>query len=218
MELKDKIGAGKHRDCYSIEGEAGQCAKLQRETIVAVIPVLQIRIQMKMKLFLLLRFGEVDMNRREHRIISRLPDGIREYVPNIVSLEYGASPGESLLVMERPRDFDGTFSVSVADYGTIDNEHFWRCVDEIAHAMVQSDMISIDIFNEGQNILVQRVSEEEYRPVLVDVKCINRAVPHLRRPQLVFKSHLIKTFVRKLAQFKKKFQVRSKSQEQELAA
>ncbi len=206
MKLGDKIGEGAYRDCFAVADNPDLCAKVQREMVTRRIPILEISLTLKTRLFLLFRYGETDLNRRENRIINKFPTVLRQYMPEVIDLRVDPSdPEKTQLVATRPRDFDGQYSASMLEYGPVDNEAFWEHVDKIAEAMVEYDLISTDVFFRGQNLLVQRVAKDHYRPVLVDVKHIGRAVPHVRKPQLIFKNEFLKAFYSKLEDFKAKF-------------
>jgi hypothetical protein len=72
--------------------------------------------------------------------------------------------------MNIPRDFDGGYSKTVENIGPIDNESFWIHVDKISDIFIKNKIYPFDIFSSGKNVVVQKISESERKPMLIDVK------------------------------------------------
>ncbi len=209
MKRGDKIGSGLYRDCFEVPENPNLCVKVQRDRVTREIPELGISVDVRMEIFLLLKFGELDLNILEYETISSLPDCLRQFTPSIVHLDEDSIMQEkSQLIMSRPRDFDGAYSRTMQEYGGVANVDFWDQVDLVAESMLRYDLFSPDIFYRGQNIIVQRDTPTTYRPVLIDTKHMGRAMFHVRQPWLIFKSERLRAFHKNLDEFKGRFHLR----------
>jgi len=139
-----------------------------------------------------------DINQEELEIWQNLPENLKEYFPKKYEKR------GKLLISERPKDFDGTFSKTLIEYGSINNINFWESIDFIVHQMVDHKLRFFDIFHIGNNILVQRISEDVYKPIIIDCKRIGWSSYPLQI-NLLLDSEKKKKFYRRFNRFKRKF-------------
>ena len=183
MELADKIGSGRHRECYAIPN-SHLCAKKTKD--------------LKFNTRSLVTHLLSNPNQKELKVYDLLPESLREFFPKI-------HQHENLIISERVLDLDGTYSKSLQEYGKVENPAFWSQVDEISDTMVQQKLYLFDVFHFGSNVLVQRISEDVYKPVIIDCKRLGWAAYPFQL-HLMFDSEKEKKFRRRLERFKKRFQ------------
>ncbi len=203
LPLTSKIDEGRSRECWETT-DPGLIVKKPKADIAKHYPSLGFTVNFSGRVYRLLAYGTTDINRDEANIVDSLPSSIRSFVPETVRLEKQEDTSESLLIMSRTMDFDGQPSRTVQETGPIDNERFWQHVDELVQRMLENELYFCDIFWRGNNILVQRVNETEFRPVLVDVKRRGNSMYPYQLP-LRFKTQLKEKFLRRLDSFKREF-------------
>ena len=176
MELREKIGEGHYRTCFATD-DTSLCAKKMKPTLEKTLLGF-IEVNVSAKLYTLLLLGTKDLNRKELDITQSLPFTLQSYLPSTIFLQ------EDCLVMERPIDFDGAYSSTLQEYGPVGNEYFRNCVQDIRHICIQNNLRFLDTFHRGNNILVKRISEHAYKPILIDLKRLDPSFyplqPHLR--------------------------------------
>ncbi len=184
-----KIGEGHFRECFEVEGDPGLCIKKLRPDL----GVLQ-----KLHLFLLNR----DVNKEEFLTYSSLPVELRPYFSPVVDLK------EDHLVAGRPVDFDGNPSRSLSEYGKVRNEYFWKDIDIIVSLFRKYDIWFFDAFRLGENVFVQKLTDKEWKPVIVDYKRLGwKSYPV--QLNLLFNSERKKKFFRRLNRFEESFRAGS---------
>lgn len=184
-KLAEKIGEGNFRECFAVQDHPGLCYKRLRPDL-GFLQRLQV-------LFLRRR-----MNHEELQIYHALPSELKPYFNPIVDAS------KSFLVTARPMDFDGSHSRSVRDYGTISNRHFWEQVERVVDLLDGHKIWFFDTFQVGTNIFVQRMSENEWKPIIVDYKHLGwKAFP--MQLNLVFDSEKRKKFYRSYRRFEARF-------------
>jgi len=183
MKIGELIGQGKYRDCYSVEG-GHLCGKKMRP------------FQFRLKYF---RPGFFrDLNKEELKVYESLPSELKAFFPANYQIK-----GDYLL-SERPRDFDGKYSQIIIEHGPVHNVHFWNDIETIFHLLMEHEVWLFDVFNKGTNILVQKVSNDIYRPVVIDCKKFGlKSYPF--QLNLLLKSECRKKLRRRLGYFKQKF-------------
>ncbi len=186
LEADIKIGEGHFRECYSVKGEPGLCIK----TIKKNLSVLQ-----RLQLFVLRR----RINKEEYLVYHSLPEDLRPYFNPVVSVT------PECLVVVRPMDFDGSHSRSVSEYGKVSNPFFWQEVNHLISLFEKHNIWFLDAFQFGTNVFVQRLSEERWKPVIIDFKRQGwRSYP--MQFNLLWRSEKRKKFFRKYARFLALFQ------------
>ncbi len=187
MKTGKLIGSGKYRDCYSIEG-THLCAKKKRP------------FHFKLKYF---RPGFFrDLNKEEFKVYSNMPPKLKEFFPSNYQIE------GSLLISERPRDYDGKYSKIIQEHGPVYNVPFWEDIDTIFNLLIEHKIWLFDVFNKGTNIMVQKVSEDVYKPVIIDCKKFGLKSYPLQL-HLLFESELRKKLIRRLSYFHRRFKPES---------
>ncbi len=184
MQFYEKIGEGRHRDCFAVAGEDLIAKKLKPGV--------------KNSGILTGRLFRRDVNREEYELYRRFPSGLGKYLPSYVELK------EDILLMERIVDFDGSYSKTVLEHGKVANENFWKDVDSIVEILTRERLWLFDIFHYGNNIVVKKTTPEIFRPVIIDFKRVGwQAYP--AQLNLIFESERRKKFYRRLSKFIEKF-------------
>lgn len=193
--IGDKIGEGNFRQCYEIVG-TDLCTKRAKKHIMKEI--FGRTIYLNASIYSLLKFGATNLNKIEYKAIKSLPKELIPYLPAKISLT------DDDLIMERSKDFDGSYSRIAIDNGLINNDAFWKHVTHIVTVLEENKVFPSDVFRNGNNVIVKRVSEEEWMPVLIDFKRIGyRSDPF--QFNLLLKSEQSKKFHRRLLEFHKRF-------------
>lgn len=183
MELAHKIGSGRYRECYAIPG-THLCLKKTKD------------IEWNVRSLVTHILG--NPNKKELAVYDMLPLELREFFPKM----YGH---DDFLISERIRDFDGAYSKSLHEYGKVSNTAFWSHIKNIADMMLREKIYLFDVFHFGNNIIVQQVSENEYRPVIIDCKRLGwSAYPF--QLNLMLDSEKEKKFRRRFERFCQRFQ------------
>ena len=184
MQLAEKIFEGHHRECFAVAGKNLIVKKLKRRP-----KIFWIRAD---KLY------RRNVNKEEYDFYRSLPSSLREYFPSYVELK------DNMLIMERITDYEGEFSKTVLEYGKVTNEYFWKDVETIVEILTKERLWLFDIFHCGNNMVVKKVSEKVYRPVIIDFKRMGWHSYPLQI-NLLFESECRKKFHRRLKKFIKKF-------------
>lgn len=189
-----KIWEWEYRECYSIP-DTDLCVKKQKR--FREKQIFWVDLKIRLDLYLLFTFWVESLNIREYRVFNLLPIDLKKYFPSIVMM-----CGEDL-VMERIKDFDGSCSKTIREFWKIDNMKFWQEIENIARILLEKNMLFFDIFN-SKNIVVKRISENEYVPVIVDFKRLGIG-SYSFQFNLVFESERKRKFHKKLQDFKQKY-------------
>ncbi len=110
----------------------------------------------------------------------------------------------TMIIASRAFDYDGTPSRTLQNHGPTNNANFWNHIDSIVDYMIESRRFIFDIFNAGQNIIVQKLSANEFVPVLIDVKKVGRSM-YPTQLQLLHPSGQSNKFRKKLEGFQNRF-------------
>ncbi len=181
----DKIGEGNFRECFAVVGEPGLCIK-RLKTGLGLRQRLQV-------IFLRRR-----MNHEELNTYKSLPAELKEYFNPIIEAS------DDRLVTGRPLDYDGTHSRPVCDYGKVSNEMFWKEVEKVVALLDKHKIWFFDTFQIGTNIFVQRLSETEWKPIIIDYKHLGwKAFP--MQFNLLLPSEKRRKFFRCYRRFEKRF-------------
>ena len=183
MQLTELIGIGGYRECYAIS-DSNLCAKKLKP------------LQARFRSFVAHFFR--DINQEELDVYKTIPDELKPFFPGVTYRN-----GE-MLVAERPKDYDHYYSKSVLEYGTISDKNFWRYVDEVAEHLIKNKLWLFDVFHFGKNIIVQRVSKNTYKPIIIDYKRFGYLCYPLQ-VNLILDSEKEKKLYRRLERFRKNF-------------
>lgn len=183
MQLWKEIGMWNHRICYEIV-DSDLCAK----------KIKPLTFHIRSLIAHIFR----DINQEELKIFNSLPDDLKTYFPDYYEKK------NDMLISQRPKDFDGSFSKTLIEYGPIENVYFWESIDIIISLMTKHKLRFFDAFHQGNNIVVQKISEDKYKPIIIDCKRVWWAAYPLQ-VNLLFNSEKQKKFNRRIVQFKQSF-------------
>lgn len=192
-----KIWEWRYRECFSTDNP-DLCVKKMKDRITRKLFWIQISI--KSELFSLIKFWNDNINIIEYEVIKKLPKELLEYFPRIIYLE------NWVLYMERPRNYDWTYSITLQEHGPTDNEAFWEHIEKIERICRDNKFRLFDILRMWKNILIQKISETEFKPVIIDCKRTENW-SKLTQPNLLLNSERRKKFYRRLARFMKDFRL-----------
>ena len=188
------IGQGRFRDCISFDLK--RCGKKQKKYLTRSF--LGFNMQFDSTIYCRLLLGINDLNSFEYSIIKSLPHSMRNFIPENISLE------DNYLKMDRSIDFDGTYSTVISSYGSVDNKRFWEHIESLNQCLISNNLWFLDIFNEGNNLLVYRKSEDEYIPIIIDFKRLGRKMYPFQL-NLIFASEQKKKYLRRYQRFQNRF-------------
>lgn len=190
IKLADKIGEGNFRECFAVAGEPGLCVKRLKPGL-GLLQRLHLR---------LLR---PRMNQEELDTYNRLPELLKPYFNPVIDAR------REYLVTARPLDYDGSHSKPVCDYGRVSNEYFWEEIEKIVELFEQHNIWFFDAFQIGTNVFVQRLSEEKWKPIIVDYKRLGwKSYPV--QLNLLFDTEKRRKFYRKYRRFVQNFRADDK--------
>ena len=150
--------------------------------------------------FTFFKFGTFNPNVREFNIIKKFPKELKEYLPEHIEMHNG------YLIQHRAKDFTGKYSQTVHILQSVQNETFWKHVKIIEQVFIKYEFYPLDIFRGGGNIIVHKISENEWRPILIDVKRVGyRPIADSLDFKLIFKSAQKKKFLQRMEAFVKQF-------------
>ena len=195
METGQLIGEGGYRKCYTTDSP-DLCVKRMKSNIIK--HYFGFNFNFNMKMYLRIKFGISDMNQLEFDQIKKLPESLKAYIPSNIGLTREG------LMMGRPKDYNGEYSRNVIEIGKIRNEFFWNCVDEICEVFEQNNLWFHDVFFKGNNLLVKKISEDKFIPIMIDLKEIGKTLSPIQF-NLIFRSEQKRKFYRRLNQFKTKY-------------
>lgn len=194
MNLGEEIGNGNYRVCYAIKN-SDLIVKINRKFVYKKL--LGVKIPIPAFLFTFLKFGTFNPNEREYNILQKLPNELSPYLPEYIKLENGN------LIQNRPKDYTGNYSATVISLKSVTNDSFWKHVKIIEELFVKHDFYPLDIFRGGGNVIVQKISFDEWKPILIDIKRVGyRPIVDSLDFKLIFKSEQKKKFSQRLAAFK----------------
>jgi len=183
MIIEHLIGRGKYRDCFSVKN-SHLCAKKKRP------------FHLRLKNIRPSYFR--DLNKEELIVYNSLPSKLKEFFPGAYHIE------GPYLLSERPRDYNGEYSRIIMEHGPVHSKEFWEDIETIFGLLMDHKIWLFDIFNRGTNIMVQKLSEDVFRPVIIDCKKFGlRSYPC--QVNLWFESERRKKLIRRLGYFKQKF-------------
>jgi hypothetical protein len=197
LNIGEKIGEGGYRECWEVLN-TNLCAKSLKKKITKSYWG-KINIYFSSTLYTRLKFGICDFNQWEYKIFKSLPKELHDYFPRNLQMK------EDLLIMERPRDYDGAYSQTVGEMGSVSNVAFWIHVNKIVEILLVRQLFLLDVFYRGNNILVRKISPQEWRPVLTDVKRMGRST-YPFQPLLFSQKEQQKKFCRRLERFRATYQ------------
>ncbi len=150
LHTDEKIGGGNLRDCYSILNKPGFCIKIVKP---------ELKPTRKLQAF----FFWKNTNIKEYQIYKTIPETIKPYFNPVIEAE------KEYVLTEIPRNYDGSYALPVKRHKKINNKIFWQHVSDLFHFLEKSELWFFDVMN-GNNMFVQKRSETDWRPVIIDYK------------------------------------------------
>ncbi len=196
-----KIGAGTCRDVFEVVPYPELLVKRVRDSRLVNIKKDQavnwsIRFSSKLRWFI------NDINKFESKIYRKLAPQLYEYLPKILFTVKENS--EVFLFSEKITDYDGRLSRSIDQLPAVTQISFWKRTERLKALLLIHRIYLFDIFHKGNNLIVQKVSPTDWRPMLVDVKRLGRRF-YPFQISLFFKGERLKKFNRRLELFEKNF-------------
>jgi hypothetical protein len=149
------------------------------------------------------KYGVSDMIQYELQIAQTMPREVQPYLLQNQALGR-TSEGESVLCADKVLDWDGAPSQTLNRVGKVSNELFWRHVQEVCDVLERDRLYLLGVFHGGNHILVQKVTEHEWKPVLLDVVKLGKGM-YPFQIDLWFGASVRRKFQRQLMRFKDRF-------------
>ncbi len=150
LHADQKIGGGNLRDCYSIVNKPGLCVKIVKTKLNPT---------RKFQAFFFWR----NTNIKEYQLYKTIPKKIKPYFNPVIEAE------KDYVLTEIPRNYDGSYAMPVKRHKKISNTIFWQHVSDLFHFLEENELWFFDVLN-GNNMFVQKHSESDWRPLIVDYK------------------------------------------------
>lgn len=199
IKLGKQIGSGNYRLCFA-QKDTDFIVKINRKFVVKNFG--NFKIPFPAFIFSFLKFGTTNPNKKEYKILMNLPKSLMTYLPEYIEYK------EGYLIQSRPKDYDGQYSTSVYQYGPFKNEAFWKHIKIIENILLDNQIYPLDIFRGGGNIMIQKISEQEWKPVLIDFKRVGyRPFADSLDFKLILKSEQRKKFLQRMESFLKTFKI-----------
>ncbi len=198
--FKHSNGEGRYRDTYIVGPKKDHIAKIPKAIIEKKYPLGTIPYPSEP--YTLLKFGKANINEVDYANYQKLPEAVRNnFTPNTRMIN-------GVIVQERMQNYDGTPSVSIEEhtqkYGKIQNKFFWETVEKLKQAFLLEEQPLLGVFHRGSNILVKKLSENEWIPIMIDFKRLGaRSYPF--QPHLNIKDRLQKKFLRQFKSFEEDY-------------
>lgn len=193
MEFGEEIGKGNYRFCYAIK-DSDLSVKINRKFVIKKIA--GFNVYFPAFIFSFLKFGTMNPNKKEYEILANLPKKLRKYLPEHIAYRDG------LLIQSRPKNYDGSYSASVYHSKEVKNELFWEHVKKIEAILLEHQIYPLDIFRGGGNVMIQKINEMEWIPIIIDFKRIGyRPIADSLDFKLMFKSQQKKKFLQRMEAF-----------------
>ncbi|NAS30514.1 hypothetical protein GTQ40_06000 [Flavobacteriaceae bacterium R38] len=193
ISIGEIIGEGNFRTTYAVK-DKDLCLKKHKKYVTKIIYGL--KIDFRSNFFIFLKFGVSDLNVMEYKAIKKMPAELTPYIPSDIEFIKGEG-----LVMGRAKDVDGTYSEMMANFGPIHNKAFWEHIERMIKIFEDNNIYPSDILYKGNNLIVKKVSDEEWIPIIIDFKRMNMGYDLFSRFEFGSK----KTFYRRLKRFKEAF-------------
>lgn len=193
IDLGEEIGSGNFRFCYAVKN-SDLSVKVNRTFVIKNIAGFKVRFPAF--IFSLLKFGTVNPNKKEYKILTNLPEELRIYLPKHIEYRNG------LLIQSRPKNYDNAYSISVYQAKGVKNAPFWQHVKHIETLLLKHQIYPLDIFRGGGNVMIQKLNEDEWIPIIIDFKRVGyRPFVDSLDLKLMFKSEQKKKFLQRMAAF-----------------
>ena len=189
-ELTVKIGEGAYRDVYRHTDFA-----VKRSKPHVVKKALFVKIPVPMSVYSLLRFGIRDLSQYEYdqyqSIISMTPARLHKFFAKVHKPIKNGKACYS--INELVMDHDGQVSNTLFEYGKIEDEQFWKTLDDLENVFLDKKIYYLSIG--PHNICVNKQAGGQLVPVLIDYKRIG--VRTFRHQLLLYIPYFIRLKMRR---------------------
>ncbi len=163
MKNKKVIGIGRYRTSYSVDGDI--CIKEVNKELSKKIFGLEFKLDTKS--YLKNIYGIENLNEFEYNIFKELPTEFKEFLPSFTEIGAG-----DILYQELIKDYTGDKSINLKEFGKIRNDYFWNKIHYLKFLFEKNNLYFYDVFSYGNNIIVKRIAENKYQPIIIDLKRI----------------------------------------------
>ena len=189
------IGEGIYRQCFATHNP-DLCVKKMKPNIIK--QYFGFKFDFDMNRYMKIKFGFSDINKIEYSQIAKLPEALNKFIPSDIELT------ENGLIMERPKNYTGDYAINMIKFGKVSNDYFWSCIDDICAVFDENELWYQDVFYNGNNVLVKKLSKDKFMPIIIDFKNIGKNFDPLQF-NLLIRSEQKRKFYRRLDRFKNKF-------------
>lgn len=200
--LGDIVEQGVFYRFYSIQGAPHRWAKKVVGSRTKRYPF-GLTVTYPMWLYTRFKYGVLDMIQYELQVAQAMPQEVQPYLLQNPALGR-TSEGESVLCADKVLDWDGVPSQTLNRVGKVSNELFWRHVQEICEGLERHQLYLLGVFHGGSHVLVHKLSQNEWKPVLLDVVKSGRTM-YPFQIDLWSAASLRKKFLRQLQRFRNRF-------------
>jgi hypothetical protein len=170
--LGDIVLQGVFYQFHDIQGVPHRCAKKLVSSRTKRYSF-GIKVTYPMWLYTRFKYGVSDMIQYEMQVAQTMPREVQPYLLQNPTLGR-TSEGESVLCTDKVMDWDGVPSQTLNNVGKVSNELFWQHVQAICEGLERHHLYLLGVFHGGNHVLVQRLSRNEWKPVLLDVIKVGR--------------------------------------------
>jgi hypothetical protein len=164
---------------------------------------LGMKVTYPMWLYTRFKYGVSDIIQYEMQAAQTIPREVQPYLLENQTLGQ-TSRGETVLCADKVLDWDGVPSQTLNRVGKVSNEVFWQHVQSICDELERHHIYLLGVFHGGNHILVQKLSQNEWRPVLLDVLKLGRTM-YPFQVNLWRASSVRTKFYRQLQRFRNRF-------------
>lgn len=198
--LKRDSEGGRYRETYLVGPKKDHVAKIPKDVIekkyrFGTVPYPSAP-------YTLLKFGSTNINEVDYANYQSLPEAVRkEFTPEMRMIR-------GVIVQERVVDYDGEPSLTIGEhtrkFGKVENPIFWERIEQLKRTFLAAEEPLLGVFHKGSNVMVKKVSEDEWVPVLIDFKRLGgRSYPF--QPNLQLKGEVQKKFLRQFEKFESSY-------------
>ena len=112
MKITEIIGGGAYRDFYATQDPDLGVKRMKPNVNKQYFGI---NFNIEMKNYMKFKFGISDLNKYEFNQIAKLPETLKAYIPAQIELT------DLGLVMGRPKDYDGEYSINMIEFGKVNN-------------------------------------------------------------------------------------------------
>lgn len=180
MGWGSKIAEGNYRIVYESIDHPWFCYKVLKSRV-------------SKRITSLLCFGTSIEQHDIGRFVS-LPENLLQYTPHIQ--KWWSHTLYELIV-----NYDWSQALSMDEFWSVDNEAFWNHIKEIYNTFLSKELYYVDLFHKWNNVVVQKLSENEWKPVIIDLKRMACRRQYPLQPQLLIKKFARNKFIRRWERF-----------------